>query len=130
MRFPLLAITAVAAAFATSNANATDATIICHFGEHNIRMESKASANDTLYRGDYDTYDGGSYLGQWHYYADNTKATLVSPDKGIVVGVMWPAPRSITPDQLAHGVPLVNSMYIIVNTNKGTPGDCTVYPRK
>lgn len=130
MRFPLLAITAVAAAFATSNANATDATIICHFGEHNIRMESKASANDTLYRGDYDMYDGGSYLGPWRYYADNTKATLVSPDNNIVIGVMFPAPGSIRRDQIAHGIPLVNPMYIVASTNKGTPGDCTVYPRK
>ena len=80
--------------------------------------------------GDYDMYDGGSYLGPWHFYADKQRATLISPDKNIVIGVMFPAPGSIRWDQIAHGIPLVNPTYIVVSTNKGTPGDCTLYAKK
>jgi hypothetical protein len=91
-------------------------------------MESKDTTYDNKMSGDYDMYDGGSYLGPWHFYADNQKATLISPDQSVIIGVMFPAPGSITPDQTA--IPLVNSMYIIASTKKGTPGDCTVYAKK
>ena len=129
MRFPLLVITAVAAAFATSNANATDDTIICHFAGHNFRMESKVSARDKM-SGEYDMYRDGSYLGQWHYEVDVDKKvySLGSPDKSMVLGGEFPA--SIRPDQMANGIPMGPSLFIIVSTKQETPGDCTMYLRR
>src|ERR1700722_4616266 len=107
MRFPLLAITAVAAAFATSNANATDDTVICHFAAHTYRMETKISASDSM-SGEYDVYHDGSYLGQWHYEGleGNKVLAIFPPDRSIAIGSRFPTPGSVTSDQLANGIPM------------------------
>jgi hypothetical protein len=131
MRFPLLAITAIAGAFATSSANATDDTIICHFAGQNFRMESKVSARDNM-SGEYDVYHDGSYLGQWHYQwlVENKVVAMFPPDRNIAIGSELPAPGSITSDQLANGIPMANSLLSIRSTNQQTPGDCTVYVKR
>ena len=131
MRFPLLAITAIAAAFATSNANATESTIICHFPGHNFMMESKVGANEDM-SGEFDVYRDGSYLGPWHYELDLDKRVMAvfPPDKSIAIGFALPARGSMTPDQLAKGVPMAKSLFIILSTKQETPGDCTMYPRR
>ena len=131
MRFPLLAITTIAAAFATSNANATDDTMICQFAGHNFMMESKVSASDNM-SGEYDVYRDGAYLGQWHYAVDmdNRVMALFSPDKGTAIGFSPPARGSMTPAQVAKGIPMAKSLFIILRTKQETPGDCTIYPRR
>jgi hypothetical protein len=129
MRFPLLAITAVAAAFATSNANATDDTMICHFAGHEYRLDQRNGPNDTM-SGESDVYRDGSYLGPWHYVLDakDKVVALGSPDKSTVIGFVVPA--SMRRDQLASGIPMGTSLFIIRSTQHETPGDCTLYAKK
>jgi hypothetical protein len=131
MRFSLLAITTIAAAFATSNANATDDTVICHFGGHTFRMESNVATSDNM-SGEYDVYRDGAYLGLWHYetLADKKVVAMYPPDRSIAIGSRIPAPGSITSDQLANGIPMGESLVSIRSTKQQTHGDCTVYPKR
>jgi hypothetical protein len=131
MRFPLLAITAVATAFATPNANATDDTVICHFAAHTYRMETKVSARGSM-SGEYDVYRDGSYLGQWHYQGleENKVVAIFPPDRSIAIGSEFPAPGSITSDQLANGIPMGESLLSIRSTKQQTHGDCTVFAKR
>jgi hypothetical protein len=131
MRFPLLAITAVAAAFATSNANATDDTVICHFAGHTYRMETKINASDSV-SGEYDVYRDGAYLGPWHYQGleENTVMAIFPPDRSIAIGSRLPTPGSVTSDQLANGIPMGESLLSIRSTKQQTHGDCTVYAKR
>jgi hypothetical protein len=131
MRFPLVAMTAVAVAFATSNANAMDDIVICHFAGHTYRMETKVSASDSM-SGEYDVYHDGSYLGPWHYQwlVENKAVAMFPPDRGIAIGSEFPVPGSITSDQPATGIPMAKSLLSIRSTKQQIPGDCTVYAKR
>jgi hypothetical protein len=130
MRFPLLAITAIAAAFTTSNANATEATVFCHFPGHNFRMESKEAGGDGS-SGEFDMYRDGSYLGPWRYRGDaaNRLMATFAPDNSVTIGFALPARRSLTSDQLAKSIPMAKSLFIVMSTKQEIPGDCTMYPK-
>jgi hypothetical protein len=129
MRFPLLAITAISAALATSNANATDDTVmICHFASHEYRMDGPVAPIDNK-SGETDMYRDGSYLGPWHYVMDlkDKVVSLGSPDKSTVIGFVVPA--SMRRDQLPNGIPMGTSLFIVRSTKQETPGDCTLYAK-
>jgi hypothetical protein len=131
MRFPLLAITAVAAAFATSNANAD--TFICHFVGQTFRMEQNVSASDNM-SGETDVYRDGKYLGLWRYEVDlgNKAMATFSPDRSLAIGFRFPTP---TPGSVASArangiLPMGESVFMVLSTRKQTSGDCTVYAKR
>jgi hypothetical protein len=132
VRFSLLAMIAVAAACATSNANAEDDTVICHFAGHNFMMESKTCASNGI-SCVYDAYRDGSYLGprRLELDVDNKVAAVFPRDKSTSIGFRLPARGSLTPDQRAKSIiPMAESVFMIMSTQQETPGDCTMYVRR
>jgi hypothetical protein len=60
--------------------------------------------------------------------ADRRIVSLGSHDKSTVIGFVVPA--SMRRNQLADGIPMGTSLFIVRSAKQETPGDCTLYIKR